>query len=245
MSSCILLTTTTFYSDYIEVKLIVYEVCFLINYLLLGVIYIYTIDENHTICSTFSKFFVAKIKNLKHSIQAKMSSLTSSCQYHDCPFTGNPISKLLPVTPDEVAKLLHSSSTKSSRQDFIPTSLIKSCSSVFSELISTLANLSFCEGTFPSRFKLALVSSLIKKHGLDKEGPSNYRPISNLNNISKILERLLLARVQDHIISSTNFNPFSRHIANTIPQKLPCFLHSTIFSTQLTRACPQYLYLLT
>ena len=41
-----------------------------------------------------------------------------------------------------------------------------------------------------------------------KEVPSNYRPISNLHNISKILERLLLARVQDHIISSTNFNPF-------------------------------------
>ena len=106
------------------------------------------------------------------------------------------------------ATLLLSFSTKSSRQDFIPTSLIKSCSSVFSELISTLANLSFSEGTFPSRFKLALVSPLIKKHGLDKDAKSNYRPIFNLNNISKILERLLLARVQDHIISSTNFNPF-------------------------------------
>ena len=81
-----------------------------------------TIDENHTLCSTFSKFFVGKIKDLKHSIQAKMSSLTSSSQYPDCPFTGNPILKFLPVTPDEVAKLL-SSSTKSSRQDLIPLHL--------------------------------------------------------------------------------------------------------------------------
>ena len=167
-----------------------------------------TNDENHTRCSTFSKFFATKIEDLKHSIQAKMLSLTSSSQYPDCPFTGNPISNFLPITPDEVSKLLLSSSTKSSRQDFIPTSLIKSCSSVFSALISTLVNLSFSEGTFPSRFKLALVSALIKKHGLDKEALSNYRPISNLNNISKILEQLLLARVQDNIISSTNFNPF-------------------------------------
>ena len=137
-----------------------------------------------------------------------MSSFTSSSQYPDCSFSGNPISNFLSVTPDAASKLLLSSSTKSSRQDFIPTSLIKSCSSVFSEFISPLANLSFSEGTFPSRFKLALVSPLIKKLGLDKKVPSNYRPISNLNNISKILERLLLARVQDHIISSTNFNPF-------------------------------------
>ena len=33
--------------------------------------------------------------------------------------------------------------------------------------------------------KLALVSPLIIKHGLDKEPPSNYGPTSNLNNISK------------------------------------------------------------
>ena len=81
----------------------------------------------------FSKHFsgVTYTSHPNHSFQAKMSSLTSSIQYPDCPFTGNPISKFSPVTPDEVAKLLLSSFTKSSRQDFIPTSLIKSCSSVF------------------------------------------------------------------------------------------------------------------
>ena len=78
-----------------------------------------TIDENHTLCSTFSKFFPAKIEDLKHSIQAEMSSLTSSSQYPNCPFTGNLISNFLPLTPDEVSKLLLSSSTKSFRQDFI------------------------------------------------------------------------------------------------------------------------------
>ena len=99
----------------------------------------------------------------------------------------------------------------------------------FSELISTLANLSFSDGIFPFRFKIALVSLLIKKHGLDKEVPSNYRPISNLNNISKILERLLLARVQDHIISSTNFNLFQSAYRKYNSTEIA--LHSTICST--------------
>ena len=38
--------------------------------------------------------------------------------------------------------------------------------------------------------------------------PANFRPISNLNNISKILERLFLSRLLPHINSSSNFNSF-------------------------------------
>ena len=41
-----------------------------------------------------------------------------------------------PVTPLEVSKLLHSMSGKSSPLDFIPTSLLKSCSDTFSILIA-------------------------------------------------------------------------------------------------------------
>ena len=77
----------------------------------------------------------------------------------------------------------------------------------FSELICTLANLSFAEGCFPAIFKQAIVNPLIKKPGLDKSEPSNFCPISNLNNISKLLERLFLTRFQPHISNSPNFNP--------------------------------------
>jgi hypothetical protein len=37
---------------------------------------------------------------------------------------------------------------------------------------------------------------------------ANFRPISNLNNISKILERLFLVRFQHHVTSCPNFNSF-------------------------------------
>ena len=79
--------------------------------------------------------------------------------------------------------------------DFIPTSLIKSCSGVFAQVIARLANLSFEHSTFPVKFKTALVTLLLKKHCLDVSNPANYRPNSNLNTISKILERLVLVRI--------------------------------------------------
>ena len=59
---------------------------------------------------------------------------------------------------------------------------------------------------FPSKFKCAAVTPLLKKQSLDPDNPSSYRPISNLNTISKILERLFLSRLYPHVTSSSNFN---------------------------------------
>ena len=47
---------------------------------------------------------------------------------------------------------------------------------------------------------------LLKKTGLDQDNLSNYRPISNLNTISKIIERLFLSRLRIHIAATGNFN---------------------------------------
>ena len=105
------------------------------------------------------------------------------------------------------SKLLSTIPPKTCSMDFIPTVLIKSCQTVFADLIATMANLSF-EGTFPSVFKTAVVTPRLKKPGSDPDSPENYRPISNLNSISKILERLFLARIQQHITTCANFNQF-------------------------------------
>ena len=49
---------------------------------------------------------------------------------------------------------------------------------------------------------------LLKKAGLDSSQPANYRPISNLPTVSKVLERLVLARLRPHLLSSANFSQF-------------------------------------
>ena len=129
------------------------------------------------------------------------------CPTPEAIFIGQPLFTFTAVSPAEVAELLSLSSSKFCQQDFIPTSLLKSCSLVFSELISYLTNLSMSQGVFPSSFKIALITLLLKKAGLDKNDPANYRPISNLNNISKLLEKLLLVRILNHVTSSPNFIP--------------------------------------
>jgi len=50
------------------------------------------------------------------------------------------------------------------------------------------------------------VLPLLKKSGLDRSLPVNYRPISNLSTASKVLERLVLARLRPHLTNSKNFS---------------------------------------
>ena len=71
---------------------------------------------------------------------------------------------------------------------------------------TNLLNLSFEHSILPVKFKTAYVTPLLKKHVLDVSDPANYQPISNLNTISKILERLILIRLVLHASTSSNFD---------------------------------------
>ena len=71
-----------------------------------------------------------------------------------------------------------------------------------------LTNLCLQQGKFPENLKSALVIPIFK--GGDKTLPQNYRPISLISNISKIIERVLHKRIYDfleslRLISKTQF----------------------------------------
>jgi exonuclease III len=161
---------------------------------------------NVDLCDKFANFFVSKIAQLRDNISSRLSSQSTIHLPAEPSHSGPSLCTLTAVTSQEVRDLLSSIRPKSSALDYVPTSLLKTCS-VFSEIIAKLANLSFQEGCFPQSFKTALVTPLIKKPNLDPAILGNFRPISNLNNISKILEKLFLSRLRPHVLESPNFNP--------------------------------------
>jgi len=69
--------------------------------------------------------------------------------------------------------------------------------------------------------KESIISPLLKKSTFDKDQLSNYRPISNLFVISKVIERTVKARLTDHLSSNNLLNPH-QSIINTIPLKQLC-----------------------
>ena len=116
------------------------------------------------------------------------------------------------MTIDKHDKLLVHTTTGSSPLDYILTSIIKLYSPACSELV---AYLNF---TFQERFFLHLLSEVFKKPGLNSSFPSNHRPISNLSNISKMLERPFLTRLHPLATSSPTFN----HLTHSTPAVPNC-----------------------
>src|SRR5579872_7168966 len=122
------------------------------------------------------------------------------------------------ATTDGVRRTISGSSNSSCALDIIPAFLLKSCIDALIEPITTLINLSLSEGVFPSDFNSALVPPLHKKHSLPKDDLSSYRPISNLNFISKLLERIIQTRITSHLQLFPSLTPF---------QSAYCPFHST------------------
>ena len=76
--------------------------------------------------------------------------------------------------------------------DKVSARLLKDAAEVVAPSITSLFNISIQTGTYPSTWKLAKVTPLFKKGS--RQDPSNYRPISVLPTISKVLEKALHAQ---------------------------------------------------
>ena len=74
--------------------------------------------------------------------------------------------------------------------DPVPTWLVKSCLDVLAPSITEMVNLSPLSGGVPEIWRTAVVILLLKKPGPDFVY-KNFRPISNLSLISKVVKRLL------------------------------------------------------
>ena len=109
---------------------------------------------------------------------------------------------------EEIKAAILASSDATCPLDFIPTIVLKSCMESLLHPITILINLCLSESTFPSCFKTAIVKPLLKKHSLPKDDLSSYRPISNLNFLSKLLERIIHNRLLTHLNSFPSISSF-------------------------------------
>ena len=53
----------------------------------------------------------------------------------------------------------------------------------------------------PKSLKTALIR-LLKKTGLDSDILTNYRPVSNFTFISKVIEKVISGRLNEHLINN-------------------------------------------
>ena len=115
------------------------------------------------------------------------------------PFYPPKLTVFTQVTQDEIGKIISKSPIKSCLLDLLPTLVIKECIDILLPSITKLVNCSLREGLVPDGFKKAVVTPLTKKASLPVEDLKNYRPVSGLSFISKLVERVVAKQLVDHI----------------------------------------------
>ena len=110
----------------------------------------------------------------------------------DCVF------KLKPVKSEEILKmLLNLSDDKATGLDGYQSKLLKICAHSISPSLTYLINFSISSGEIPDDWKCARVSAIFKKGSKLLTG--NYRPISVLPTVSKIIERVVHCQLYDYL----------------------------------------------
>ena len=149
-------------------------------------------DDDTHLANIFCDYFAQKIDNIRNNFT--LTTETEETLPQDIKFD-----QFRPVSIDEIRKVITSYNSKSCELDPIPTWLLKLCIDELLPLLTSIINKSFEYGVFPIKFKQALIRPLLKKHNLDPEELKNYRPVSNLHLMSKIIEKIVAQRLEDHI----------------------------------------------
>ena len=134
----------------------------------------------------FSTYFQSKISKIRASLDSQKQSSN--------PLTFDAFSTLSEV---EIDKIIEQSPSKSCDLDPLPTSLLKENMSSILPLITEIVNDSLSSGHVPKEFKVAHVTPLLINTSLDKNVLKNYRPVSNLPFVSKVLERVVAKQLQN------------------------------------------------
>ena len=143
----------------------------------------HTSDEE--LANRFADFFTDKISRIRTDIE--QSRVPHVPDY--MPICNVVLSDIPLATTKSVTSLIQKSPAKSCQLDPIPTSVLKSCVEVLAPAVTAIVNESVSTGVVPCSLKQALVTPLIKKSTLNADVLKNYRPVSNLPFLSKIIEK--------------------------------------------------------
>lgn len=155
------------------------------------------LTEQADICNEINDYFVSVVKDLSGN---------------DCDgsrFPANVSARTLfvtPATPLEVLGVIRNLKSKCAPgSDGIDNTLLKRTSFNVVDILTHLINLSLKSGTFPEVLKNVLVVPIFKKG--DKRLLNNYRPITLVSSISKVIEKIVYVRMYNFMTNAGVLSP--------------------------------------
>ena len=156
------------------------------------------------LANDFSAFFTNKILSIRSELG--LTDTHTGVSVTNC-FSGVPLNTFMDATEAEIWNIIKLSPVKSCELDPLPTWLLKECKAELNPLITDIVNMSLRESMIPKTLKTAHIRPPLKKTGLDSDILKNYRHVSNLTFISKVIEKVISGRLNEHLINNSLFDP--------------------------------------
>jgi len=153
------------------------------------------LDHSHT-AKDFATFVAKKVDTIRAATAGRPTPPPAADAAHCSWSTFRQLSKA------EVRGLIMSSPMKSCTLDLVPTFLMKEFVDVLLPYVTVtnMVNASLSQGRLPDSQKHALVTPLLKRGPvLDTADMANYRPVSNVTFMSKIVERAVAKQLRSPV----------------------------------------------
>ena len=150
-----------------------------------------TAASSHT-AENFAAFFEKKIDDVR-------SATAGLPPPEDAMRASSSLSSFKQCTQEQVRRILMSSPVKSCSLDPVPTFIVREFIDLLLPYLTSMVNASLAQGRLPSSEKHAIVTPLLKKTGLDTADITNYRPVSNLTFMSKVVERAVAIQLNEYL----------------------------------------------
>ena len=162
-------------------------------------------------CNEFASFFDNKILNIRAGIMNNTVTNANAVNGAMCKSidkSRGSLASFCAIDEEELRKTISQMSSSSCSLDAIPTPFLKEVVDCVIEDILKIVNSSIQSGVFPDSLKTAVVKPLLKKPNLDPSVLDNYRPISNLPFLGKVLEKNIFHQLDMFLQNNKVHNKF-------------------------------------
>jgi len=158
-------------------------------------------ENNKQLANKFADFFTTKIQKITNVFPRAHSHSPNeiSCNTEFRTFKS--------VDNETIKNIIMSGNSKSCHLDPLPTTVLKQVIDHILPAITKIVNLSFTTCTFPTDLKTASVTPIAKKPNTKSDDFQNYRPISNLPYISKIIEKSAVNQLNNYMTENNLYEP--------------------------------------
>ena len=154
-------------------------------------------DSPVALTNRFADHFTNQIYQIRAYFDQQLRAPTPDLDREESLVVSSILDKFSTVTTEEMESIIRKTNCKSFSLDPIPNTLLKMCLPTLLPAITHIVNCSL-GSTIPELYKDAILIPILKKPYLNTEVLNNYRAISNLPYLSKVIKKAVANQLTDY-----------------------------------------------